>query len=223
VAVLDQNPNLIMTYAQTNVIDADGSIQETLGRTDQEFTRILPHIMKRMIWTTSSCLWRRSQAGDPSVWQPLYAAEDTLHDFLIGLRDQPIARTPTDDPLIGKRVHSENLSCNLAEDAAYQQEILKAYDLMWAALEQSDRCADYRRQMARLYASKIMTFLVLRRYWEAQHCIDRARDIDRQALPLDARIAAAINRVSGTQAGFALLRRWRWAGKIARRRISRSG
>jgi glycosyltransferase involved in cell wall biosynthesis len=223
VAILEQNPELVMTYAQTDVIDAAGGMHGILGRTDREFARILPDIMQRMIWTTSSCLWRRSLAGDPSIWQPLYAAEDTLHDFLTGLHDQPIARTPTGEPLVGKRVHPENLSHDLAEDAAYQQEILKAYDLMWAALEQSARCADYRRQMARLYADKIMTFLVLRRYWEAQHCIDRAREIARRELPLDARIAVSINRVFGIQTGFALLRRWRWAGKIARRRIAGAG
>ncbi|MBN1121748.1 MAG: glycosyltransferase [Anaerolineae bacterium] len=223
VAVLDLYPELVMTYAQTNAIDAAGNVQETLGRTDQEFTRILPHIMQRMIWTTSSCLWRRSRTDAQSNWQPLYGPEDTLHDFLIGLCDQPIARTPSDIPLITRRLHLENISHNLAEDAAYQQEILKSYDLMWAALEQSERCTDFRRQMARLYANKIMTFLILRRYWEARHCIDRTREIDRWKLPLDARIAVAINRASGTQVGFALLRRWRWLVKIARRRIARSG
>jgi hypothetical protein len=177
-------------------------------------------MLYRITWGTPCCLWRRSQISSPDLWKPLYGAEDFLFDFLVGLAFYPIQRTPSDYPLQYIRTHSSNSSAGIASDTKFQQEILKAYDYMWQALQESPQLERLRRRMAEMFAEKIMTFLVMRRYWEVQHCIKRAGEIDRAALPLDARAATALGRLVGMSRSFVLLRKWRWLVKLGRRKLA---
>lgn len=220
VEFLEAHPEMAMTYAPSAYYQPGAALPPEsglLGRTGADFARILPDVLDRIIWTTSSCLWRREWAGDPTLWKPLYGLEDTVFDFLVGMADRPIGRTPSEGPLLLKRVHGRSLSGGIAGDIPYQQEILKGYDYMWASLQASGEVGRLRRRVAELYAGKIMLFLTHRRYWEAQYCIDRARTIDPASLPCDAKLANVFNRFSGTFLGFGILRRWRWARRIAHR------
>jgi glycosyltransferase involved in cell wall biosynthesis len=220
---LNDCPELTMTYALSGYHTPERSIdaEPVLGRTDVSFSRILPHILERIVWTTSSCLWRRSLVGEDDFWKPLYAAEDLVFDFLVGLSDLPIGKTPSDIPLLFKRIHPGSLSYNVANDAAYQQEILKAYDYMWQAAQEAEQSEQYRHVFARLYAGKIMRFLILRRYWEADYCIRRIAVISPDRLPLDARLAVSLNRLFDSFLGFVILRKWRWVVKILSRTFRR--
>jgi glycosyltransferase involved in cell wall biosynthesis len=223
VAHLDSHPQLAMTYALTtsfqNGEDPCASAR-ILGRTDQEYHHVLPDLLDRIIWTTSSCLWRRSMAGDPALWKPLYAAEDVVHDFLAGLAGQPIGQTPAEAAFVYKRIHGGNLSANIADDPAYQGEILKGYDWMWAAVTESGQTAAWAKRFARLYADKIMRFLVLRCYHEADYCVQRAAALHRPAAPPGAWLAHLFYVMSGSMAGYTLWRKWSWLARIARRRLA---
>ncbi|MFC1584240.1 glycosyltransferase family A protein [Fibrobacterota bacterium] len=225
VGFLEDHPEVIMTYALTRYMDEGETApeQRVLGRTDQDFNRILPHVIPRMIWQTSSCLWR-SSAVSPDFWKPLYGPEDVLFDFYAGLADKPVARTPGDKVLLYKRVDESGISHGIGLNPAYQQEILKYFDYVHAECVNNKKLDSnlIRRIMdfqAQKYANKITTFLNFRRVPEVEHCIRMVREINGRFLPPDVRISLLINRIFKTYVGFTFLRKWRWVKKLTYRKI----
>ena len=217
VKYLEDSPEKVMTYSLScylNNGEKEG-LPRILGTTDQNYTNILSALLetKRMTWITSSCLWRKSMSNYPEFWHPLFGPEDTLFDFLMGLKNHPIGKTPGEIPLLFKRIHPESISAGIAASSSYQLEILKSYDLQWEALKSSSFRDRWRTALARRYERKVMDLLKLRRYWEVQHCLNQIRAIDSQVLPWDAWLAEKFNKLSRSFVGFGLLRRWRWIKK----------
>jgi glycosyltransferase involved in cell wall biosynthesis len=220
-AFLEENPDLVMTYCLSHYLEDNNptSTSRVLGRTEREFHRILPEALKGIIWQTSSCLWR-AKAVNSDNWKGLYWAEDILFDILTGLEDRPIAKTPGSVPLTFKRVDNTGLSHSLAFNKKAQLDILRTYDIIWEiAVAKGPALKDGEALMeliARRYLGKIMIFLTFRNHQAVIHCIESVRAIRPDLLPLDARAAYLIYRASGIQAGFSLLRKWRWLGKKMR-------
>ena len=69
-----------------------------------------------MIWTTSSCLWRAKDANRPDFWKALRAGEDFVYEFLMGVKNIKVGKTPSNSPLVYKRSHPESLSSNIYND-----------------------------------------------------------------------------------------------------------
>jgi len=215
IKVLEQNKNLIMTYA-TTLIGKKINEMSILGLTNENKQRIFPLFPYKVYWTTSSVLWRASCISK-NAWYPLYGSEDLLFEFLNGLMDLPIKHTPSKEPLLKKWLHPENISSQIATDYLYQMEILKCYDLMVNKLDVENIIFE-RKTIGELYKDKIMFFLTHRRYNEASYCIERYLKLSKNKLNIE-NAAFLLSKLFSISKIYKLLRMYYWSIKIIKNKF----
>jgi len=218
---LIQNQDVSMTYGETvTFVRTIMEKQQILGSSDKKFTSILPHIAQRMIWTTSSCFWRSKSANQPDFWKSLRAGEDFVYEFLMGVKNIKVGKTPSNFPLVYKRSHSKSLSNNIYNDLNYQAEILKGYDILLDEVRSLGDNQDLITLLAELYREKIWFHLIHRTHYKIIHCIEKIKGIDENGIPIPVKIALNINKIFTSFLGFHLLRKWLWLMKIVNRIIN---
>ncbi len=215
VNVLEKNKKLLMTYG-TTIIGKQDNDMRILGKTNQAKKRIAPLFPYYVYWTTSSMLWRKAYISEES-WYPLYGSEDLLFEFLNGLLDYPIMHTYSDKPLIKKWLHPGNISAEIASDFLYQMEILKCYDIIYKKLKYNEKDPQL-KAIGELYRTKIMFFLVQRRYNEADYCIKRFRKISGKKISIE-NFSFLLTKMFTKRKIYKILRKYYWVQKKIKNRF----
>ncbi|MBF0430924.1 MAG: glycosyltransferase family 2 protein [Fibrobacteria bacterium] len=218
VKFLTEFPELIMTYCLTHNLERNKS-NTLLGRTNEEFTRILPESLFRITWQTSSCLWRASKIS-PKNWKRLYGPEDILFDFLTGLQDYPIAKTPGNTPLLFKRIEDTGISFGIAGNLKYQKEILKSYDYFLQALttpphNRSIHFDSWLRIIIKKYQQKIFPFLTFRDEDSVIHCFKIIKQYFPSFLSPTEKLCFYLYGGLFSTLPLTMLRKWYWLKKLA--------
>ena len=209
VKTLESNKKLLMTYGTTLVGKEDENMV-ILGRTNKIKQKIAPLFPYYVYWTTSSVMWRREYISADS-WLPLFGSEDLLFEFLNGLMDYPIAHTPSAEPILKKWVHPKNISNQIATDYLYQMEILKCFDIIYEKIKETKQLSQL-KIVAELYRSKIMFFLVHRRYNEAHYCIYMYKNITEEKISVE-KLAFLFSRIFSIRRVYKILRKYYWLEK----------
>ena len=215
VNILEKNKKLLMTYG-TTIIGEKESDMRILGKTNKNKPKIAPLFPYQVYWTTSSILWRKAYISKES-WYPLFGSEDLLFEFLNGLLDYPIMHTPSEKPLLKKWLHSKNISNDIASDYLYQMEILKCYDIIYKKLKDTKR-TNQLNSVAELYKSKIMFFLVHRKYNEANYCISMYMKIAEKRISIE-KTAYYFSQIFSKAKVYRILRMYYWLQKKIKNKI----
>ena len=206
---LESNKELLMTYGTTLVGEKDENMV-ILGRTNKAKQKIAPLFPYNVYWTTSSILWRKEYISEDS-WFPLFGSEDLLFEFLNGLMDYPIAHTPSAEPILKKWLHPKNISNQIATDYLYQMEILKCFDIIYEKVKEAKQLSQL-KIVAELYRSKIMFFLVHRRYNEAHYCIYMYKNLTEEKFSIE-KLAFLFSRIFSIRRVYKILRKYYWFEK----------
>ena len=209
VRTLENNKELLMTYGTTLVGKEEENMQ-ILGKTNKIKQKIAPLFPYNVYWTTSSILWRKEYISENS-WFPLFGSEDLLFEFLNGLMDYPIMHTPSEQPILKKWVHPKNISNEIATDYLYQMEILKCFDIIYEKTNEEQQSSEL-KIIAELYRSKIMFFLVHRRYNEAHYCLYMHKKMIGAKFSIE-NLAFLFSRVFSIRRVYKILRMYYWLEK----------
>ena len=212
---LESNKELLMTYGTTLVGKKDEEMV-ILGRTNKAKQKIAPLFPYKVYWTTSSILWRKEYISEDS-WLPLFGSEDLLFEFLNGLMDYPIAHTPSAEPILKKWVHPKNISNQIATDYLYQMEILKCFDIIYEKIKETKQLSQL-KIVAELYRSKIMFFLVHRRYNEAHYCIYMHKNLTEEKISVE-KLAFLFSKIISIRRVYKILRKYYWLKKKIKNNI----
>ena len=215
VRTLESNKALIMTYG-TTLVGKEEKNMTILGRTNKIKQKIAPLFPYNVYWTTSSILWRKEYISADS-WFPLYGSEDLLFEFINGLMDYPIMHTPSKNPILKKWVHPKNISNQIATDYLYQMEILKCFDIICKKIKEEKQSSQL-KIVAELYRSKIMFFLVHRRYNEANYCIYMYNDMIGKKFSIE-KLAFLFSKIFSINRVYRILRKYYWLEKKIKNNI----
>ena len=161
-------------------------------------------------------MWRKEYISEDS-WFPLYGSEDLLFEFINGLMDYPIMHTPSKNPILKKWVHPKNISNQIATDYLYQMEILKCFDIICEKIKE-EKQASRLKIVAELYRSKIMFFLVHRRYNEANYCIYMYNDMIGKKFSIE-KLAFLFSKIFSINRVYRILRKYYWLEKKIKNNI----
>ena len=215
VRTLESNKALLMTYG-TTLVGKEEKNMTILGRTNKIKQKIAPLFPYNVYWTTSSILWRKEYISEDS-WFPLYGSEDLLFEFINGLMDYPIMHTPSKNPILKKWVHPKNISNQIATDYLYQMEILKCFDIICEKIKEKNQSSQL-KIVAELYRSKIMFFLVHRRYNEANYCIYMYNNMISKKISIE-KLAFLFSRIFSINRVYRILRKYYWLEKKIKNNI----
>ena len=213
---LESNKKLLMTYG-TTLVGKKAEGMTILGKTDKTKQTIAPLFPYNVYWTTSSIMWRREYISEDS-WFPLFGSEDLLFEFINSLMDYPIIHTPSKKPILRKWIHPKNISNQIATDYLYQMEILKCFDIIYEKIKEEKQYSQL-NTVAELYRSKVMFFLVHRRYNEANYCIYRYKNIIGKKISVE-NIAFTFSRIFSIRKVYKILRKYYWLKKRIKNNIN---
>ena len=211
---LKKDKQLLMSYGHTVTFtnNLKGNYK-TLGRSNQKFNSILPHIADRIVWTTSSCLWRSSIANRPEYWKNLRAGEDFVYDFLLGMLDYKINKIDSDKPIVFKRIHDKMLSSNIYSDMQYQNQIILGYDILLDKVSSIENNIDLLKILFKLYYNKAWFYIINKEHNKVNYCIKKMFFIDRRKIPIIFKICFHVNNFLPNNLGFDFLRKAQWSKK----------
>ena len=105
----------------------------------------------------------------------------------------------------------------IATDYLYQMEILKCFDIIYEKIKETKQLSQL-KIVAELYRSKIMFFLVHRRYNEAHYCINMYINVKEEKISVE-KLAFLFSSIFSIRIVYKILRKYYWLQKKIKNNI----
>lgn len=145
VELLQSHPEAGMCYCITLNFSAVPFNGTERLRASHYVEKILPGLLEKRPWSTSSCLWTRAATDAIGPWSDGRIEEDTLYEVKAGCKDIPIVYIP--QILSYYRIHSGEPAERAPSIKKYQYAV-SSYQKMLGELEASGKLNDARVLLA---------------------------------------------------------------------------